>query len=106
MITNITTTTMPKATYGSRITAKSCNLISAFSASLSIGKRMLPAASLLSESRLGNTTIEATAMPASEPMGLKACERFKRRVAFSLEPSERMKGLAVVSRKAKPKVKI
>lgn len=106
MITNITTTTMPKATYGSRITAKSCNLISAFSASLSIGNRMLPAASLLSDSKLGSTIMLATAMPANEPMGLKACERLSRRVAFSFGPRERMKGLAVVSRKAKPKVRI
>ena len=49
---------------------------------------------------------EATAMPLSEPMGLKACARLRRRVEVSFEPSERMKGLAVVSRKARPKVRI
>ena len=41
-------------------------------------------------------------MPMSEPKGLKACAKFRRRVAVSLEPKERIKGLAVVSRKANP----
>ena len=43
--------------------------------------------------------------PEREPMGLKACARLRRRVEVSLLPNERMKGLAVVSRKASPKVR-
>ena len=49
---------------------------------------------------------EATLMPQSEPMGLKACARFSRRVLVCLSPNERMNGLAVVSRNASPKVRI
>ena len=45
-------------------------------------------------------------MPVSEPIGLKDCDRLSRRVEVSLEPSERMKGLAVVSRNARPKVRM
>ena len=67
---------------------------------------MFPDASRLSESRFGNTTILATAIPLRLPTGLKACAKFKRRVAFSLLPNERMNGLAVVSKNARPKVKI
>ncbi len=57
-------------------------------------------------SRLGSTTHDATAIPVSEPIGLKDCERLSRRVEVSFDPSERMKGLAVVSRKARPKVRM
>ena len=39
-----------------------------------------------------------------DPMGLKACARFNLRVAVSSAPNERMNGLAVVSKNAKPKV--
>ena len=39
-------------------------------------------------------------------MGLKACAKFKRRVDDSLSPNDKMKGLAVVSKKAKPKVRM
>jgi hypothetical protein len=45
-------------------------------------------------------------MPEREPMGLKAWARLRRRVEVSFEPSERMNGLAVVSRKARPKVRM
>ena len=39
-------------------------------------------------------------------MGLNACDMLSRRVAVSLSPSERMNGLAVVSRNASPKVRM
>ena len=45
-------------------------------------------------------------MPASEPMGLKDWARFSRRVEVSLLPRDRMNGFAVVSRKARPKVRM
>ena len=65
-----------------------------------------PAASRLSESKWGSTMKDATAMPLNEPTGLNACAKFSRRVEVSLSPSERMKGLAVVSRNANPKVRM
>ena len=52
------------------------------------------------------TTSEATDIPSNDPIGLKACARFKRLVAVSFEPSERISGLAVVSRKARPNVRM
>ena len=45
-------------------------------------------------------------MPVSEPTGLKACAMFSRRVLFFFSPNDKMNGLAVVSRKARPKVRI
>ena len=49
---------------------------------------------------------DATAMPLSEPTGLKACAKFRRRVEVSFSPNERMNGLAVVSKKARPNVRM
>ena len=106
MTTNITVTTMPMATYGSLITARSCSLILAFSISLSVPKIICPASSRLSESRLGSTIIDAMAIPDNEPTGLKACARFSRRVDVLLSPNDSIYGLAVVSRNASPKVKM
>ena len=54
----------------------------------------------------GSTMSEATLMPQSEPMGLKACAIFRRRVLVSLAPNDRIKGLAVVSKKASPNVRM
>ena len=48
---------------------------------------------------------DATLIPINEPIGLNDWERFNLLVALSFEPKERMKGLAVVSRKARPKVR-
>ena len=48
---------------------------------------------------------EATLIPINDPIGLNDWERFNLLVALSFEPKERMKGLAVVSRKARPKVR-
>ena len=48
----------------------------------------------------------ATNMPASEPMGLNDCARFRRRVAVSRSPMSKMHGLAVVSRNDKPQVRM
>ena len=39
-------------------------------------------------------------------MGLKACAKLSRRVEDSLSPNAKMNGLAVVSKKAKPKVRM
>ena len=49
---------------------------------------------------------EATLMPQSDPIGLKDCAKLSLRVLVSLSPNDRIKGLAVVSRNAKPKVRI
>ena len=86
--------------------AKSCRRMSAFSASDKVSKMIFPVASRLSDQRWGSTMNEATAIPLSEPMGLKACAKFSRRVEDSLSPNDKMNGLAVVSKKAKPKVKM
>ena len=67
---------------------------------------MAPAASRLSEMSCGSTISEATAIPLSEPIGLNACERLSLLVEVSLLPSERIKGLAVVSKNARPNVRM
>jgi hypothetical protein len=46
----------------------------------------------------------ATIMPVK--IGLKACARFRRRVAVSRGPIDSMYGFALVSRKARPNVRM
>lgn len=58
------------------------------------------------ERRGDRMTNEATAIPESEPTGLNAWAKLRRRVDVSLEPSERIYGFAAVSRKARPKVRM
>ena len=101
---NITNTTRPRITYGFLIIIKSCKRMVAFAASSSVGKMISPAALRLSDSSDANTKLEATNIPSNDPIGLNACERFKRRVAVSLEPNDKINGLAVVSKNAKPNV--
>ena len=78
----------------------------AFCASSKVLKINVPASFLLSESSATSINFEATNIPKSEPIGLKACAQFKRWVAVRSSPIDRMNGLAVVSKKANPNVKI
>ena len=48
----------------------------------------------------------ATYIPHSEPMGLKHCAMFRRRVAVSSEPIVRIYGLQDVSRNDRPQVRM
>ena len=76
-------------------------------ASGSVSKISLPALSRCwSLRRAGRTTNDATAIPVSEPMGLNAWARLRRLVDVSFVPRESMKGFAVVSRNARPKVRM
>ena len=88
------------------MTERSWTLMAAFSASGRVGNTMFPRASRLSDRSWGSTTNEATLIPSSEPTGLKDWAMLSLLVEFSFVPRERMKGLAVVSRKASPKVRM
>lgn len=103
---NTAITTSAIITYGLRMTIRSCNRMSLFSASVSVENISSPASLRLSEMRLGRTTKDATLIPHSEPSGLNACARFRRLVAVSFAPNDNISGLAVVSRKANPNVSI
>ena len=78
----------------------------AFSVASRVEKIKFPVASLLSDSKFDNIKFEATNIPNKEPIGLKACARLSLRVAVLTSPIDRINGLAVVSKKAKPKVKM
>ena len=90
---------MPKITYGLRITIKSAVLIAILEASSKVLKFEIS-----SDFKFFKTNCCATINPAIKPTGLKACAKFKRCVAVSLSPKERINGFEVVSKKANPQV--
>ena len=80
-----TINTPPMMTYGRLNTARSADLMAS---NWSSGKKAR--SSVLIGLSLAWMKCMATNMPASEPMGLKAWARLRRRVAVSLLPMERM----------------
>ena len=76
---------MPMARYGPMSTLKSLSFTASNCASLSCARAAVSSGLILAWMKF-----IATSMPNSEPIGLNDCARFRRRVAVSSVPIDRM----------------